>query len=72
MIDTVVLILSQDMYHISEPDKFVPSARWIGNPSPALHGICSKQNPTKKELLSRIYKPRLLFHITITRKANKK
>ena len=60
MIDTVVLLLSSDMYKITDPDKFVPSARWITNSSTsAVHGIQSKQNPTKKELLAGIYKPRL-------------
>lgn len=59
MVDTVVLILSKDMYRISEPDKFVPSARWTENPSMALRGIQSKQNPTKKELRGGVYKPRL-------------
>jgi len=60
MIDTVVLLLSQDSFQITDPDKFLPSARWITNSrSSAVHGIQSKQNPTKKELLTGIYKPRL-------------
>ncbi|GMU18829.1 MAG: hypothetical protein AMXMBFR12_00210 [Candidatus Babeliales bacterium] len=69
MIDTVVLLLSSDMYKITDPDKFVPSARWItNNRSSAVHGIQSKQNPTKKELLAGIYKPRLtLAYRTNTR-----
>lgn len=69
MIDTVVLLLSSDMYKITDPDKFVPSARWITNSrSSAVHGIQSKQNPTKKELLAGIYKPRLtLSYRTNTR-----
>ncbi len=63
MVDTIVLLLSHDMYQINDLDKFVPSARWVANPTPALYGIQSKQNPTKKELLVGIYKPRLtLFH----------
>lgn len=64
MIDTVVLLLPQHAYQITEPDKFVPSARWItGISSSAVHGIQSRQNPTKKELLAGIYKPRLtLFY----------
>ncbi len=69
MIDTVVLLLPQHAYQITEPDKFVPSARWItGISSSALHGIQSRQNPTKKELLAGIYKPRLtLFPSANTR-----
>ncbi len=69
MIDTVALILSSDMYKITDQDKFVPSARWITNTrSSAVHGIQSKQNPTKKELLAGIYKPRLtLSYRTNTR-----
>lgn len=60
MIDTVVLTLSKDMFTISEPDKFIPSARWALNVNGRfLLGIQSKQNPTKKELLQGIYKPRL-------------
>ena len=60
MIDTVVLILSNDMYDIDEPDKFVPSARWALKENPGyVFGIQSKQNPTRKELISGIYKPRL-------------
>ena len=58
------LILSQDSFQITDPDKFVPSARWITKSRPsAVHGIQSKQNPTKKELLAGIYKPRItLFY----------
>ena len=60
MIDTVVLLLNQESFQITDPDRFVPSARWITNSrSSAVHGIQSKQNPTKKELLAGIYKPRL-------------
>lgn len=60
MIDTVVLLLPQHAYQITEPDKFVPSARWItGISSSAVHGIQSRQNLAKKELLAGIYKPRL-------------
>ena len=69
MIDTVVLLLPQHAYQITDPDKFVPSARWItGISSSAVHGIQSRQNPTKKELLAGIYKPRLtLFPSANTR-----
>ena len=70
MIDTVVLLLSSDMYTITDPDRFVPSAvaKAMADTSArfspsAVHGIQSKQNPTKKELLAGIYKPRLtLFY----------
>jgi len=46
------------MYQITTPDKFTPSARWVLNKTYS-HGIQSKQNPTKKELIQGIYKPRL-------------
>ena len=60
MIDTIVLTLSQGTYHISEPDKFMPSAAWAFQPAKSSqHGMQSKQNPTKKELLKGVYKPRL-------------
>ncbi len=60
MIDTVVLFLTQDMFEIINPDKFIPSARWITtSKSSAVHGMQSRQNPTKKEMLAGIYKPRL-------------
>lgn len=70
MIDLIVLLLKQDSFQINDPNKFVPSAvakamadkaaRWItNNKSSAVYGIQSKQNPTKKELLAGIYKPRL-------------
>ncbi|CAN5117679.1 hypothetical protein BH09DEP1_BH09DEP1_6340 [soil metagenome] len=79
MIDTVVILLSSHSYIITDPDKFVPSyfakatkdgsARWItGISSSAVHGIQSRQNPTKKELLAGVYKPRLtLFPSANTR-----
>ena len=60
MIDTIVLTLSQDMYDISEPDLFSPAARWVLAESTKHYtGITSKQNPTKKDLLNGVYKPRL-------------
>lgn len=59
MIDTIVLTLTKDKYHISDPDKFTPSARWVNNAMHGLHGIQSKQNPIKDELCRGIYKPRL-------------
>lgn len=60
MIDTIVLLLTQDLFEITNPDLFTPSARWILNDKNyELRGISSKQNPTKKELAQGIYKPRL-------------
>jgi hypothetical protein len=59
MIDTIVLTLPQESFSIIDPDKFTPSAQWITNNAYTLRGIISKQNPTKKELASGIYKPRL-------------
>lgn len=70
MIDTIVLSLTPEMYQISEPDKFKPTAHWaslakaIEDRSKAkasfiLHNPISKQNVTKKELLNGIYKPHL-------------
>ncbi len=69
MIDTIVLLLTQDLFEITNPDLFTPSARWvyfakaskteINDKTYALRGISSKQNPTKKELATGYYKPRL-------------
>jgi hypothetical protein len=59
MIDTIVLLLTQDLFEIIDPDLFTPSAQWIKNNNYLLRGISSKQNPTKKELAQGIYKPRL-------------
>ncbi len=67
MIDTVILTLSKDMYTISNPDLFIPSARWVLEASSsATLGITSKQNPSKKELLCGTYKPRLSITRRIT------
>ncbi len=64
MIDTVVFTLAQDKYHISDPDKFVPSARWfLEEASRAVHGTQSRQNPTKLEMRAGIYKPRLTLFL---------
>ncbi len=69
MIDTIVLTLSKDMFYITEPDKFTPSARWL-DANTSLSGsrayITSKQNPIKTELLDGLYKPRL----TLTNRFN--
>lgn len=60
MVDTIVLTLTNDMFHITYPNKFNPSASWVLNENvKSIHRIQSKQNPTKKELRNGIYKPRL-------------
>jgi hypothetical protein len=65
MIDTIVLSLTSEMFHISEPDKFKPAAHWILQAHKnkedrfRYRSIVSKQNATKKELLKGIYKPHL-------------
>jgi hypothetical protein len=62
MIDSIVLTLTRDMYHISDPDKFTPSARWaLPTATSVSSAFQSKQIPTKKELLCGIYKPRLML-----------
>lgn len=67
MIDTVVLTLSSAEFTIVKPDNFKPSARWIfAENLKKSRGIQSKQNPTKKELLANIYKPRLTLFNRIT------
>ncbi len=58
MIDTIVLTLSKNMFEITDPAAFKPSASWILSER-FPRGIKSIQNPTKKELLRGIYKPRL-------------
>jgi hypothetical protein len=66
MIDTIVLTLPQESFTITNPDAFTPSAQWVLSNTFALHGIISKQNPTKKELAQGIYKPRLsLFRLPL-------
>ncbi|MFH1254190.1 MAG: hypothetical protein V1646_02040 [bacterium] len=59
MIDTIVLTFTSNMYRITEPDKFRPSARWIENSSLIDCDIRSKQNTTQKELSRGAYKPSL-------------
>jgi len=60
MIDTIVLLLTQDLFEIINPDAFTPSAQWaLAKTTFTLRGIISKQNPTKKELAAGCYKPRL-------------
>jgi hypothetical protein len=58
MIDTIVLILSEGTYQITQPEKFVPDARLVLGIN-ASRAMLAKQNSTKKELLRGIYKPRL-------------
>lgn len=59
MIDTIVLSLSKPAFVITDPDKFQPSARWFLTEAQSHQNRQSKQNPTKRELLLGIYKPRL-------------
>jgi len=60
MIDTIVLTLTKDLFHINDPDAFKPSAQWINAPHHKNYSnIQSKQNPTKKDLINGNYKPRL-------------
>ncbi|MDR3550587.1 MAG: hypothetical protein P4L31_04180 [Candidatus Babeliales bacterium] len=58
MIDTIVLALNKDMFQITDPEAFTPSAEWATS-TRSQRGMQSKQNPLKKELLKGIYKPRL-------------
>jgi hypothetical protein len=63
VLDTIVLLLSKDMYQIIDPNKFSPCARWATERTSFTRGMRSIQNPTRKEQLAGIYKPRLtLFH----------
>jgi hypothetical protein len=59
MIDTIILTLTPNMYQISEPHKFTPSAHWTRELQNKYSSIKSKQNATKRELLNGIYKPHL-------------
>lgn len=60
MIDTIIITLTHNLYQISDPDKFMPSAAWALQPTKSSqYGMQSKQNPTKRELLNGVYKPRL-------------
>ena len=65
MVDTIILTLTQGSFEVVNPDAFTPSAHWAtAKTTFALRGILSKQNPTKKELASGIYKPRLTLFLT--------
>jgi hypothetical protein len=65
MIDTIVLMLNQDMFQILNHDRFSPSTRnlyGLGTEYSRLGGrsnINCYQNPTKTELKEGTYKPRL-------------
>ncbi|HLB93983.1 MAG TPA: hypothetical protein VJJ81_01930 [Candidatus Babeliales bacterium] len=63
MIDTIVITLNPSQYQITNPDKFTPSASLLAVPE---QGVQVRQNPTAKELLMGIYKPKL----TLTRRLN--
>jgi hypothetical protein len=66
MLDTVVIVMSEG-YQIMNPDRFEPSLNILTQGSGYLGArgyIQCKQNPTKSELRSGIYKPRL----TITKR----
>lgn len=71
MIDTIVLRLRNDMFRISDPCKFEPSAQWANHTGQPSRGMLSKQNPTKKELLAGIYKPRLTLYPHIALDGNR-
>ncbi len=67
MIDTIVLTLNQNMFRITEHDRFEPSTKGLYNSSYSFGGrgyLTCKQNPTPNELRNGIYKPRL----TITKR----
>jgi len=69
MIDTIVLTLNQNIFKITDHDKFEPSTRGLYNNSYGLGSrgyLTCKQNPTSNELKNGIYKPRL----TVTRRLN--
>jgi hypothetical protein len=75
MIDTIVLSLTPEIYQISGPDKFKPSASWIlanQNKEARLRycSIISKQNATKKELLKGYTNCISLWHAAETFKAS--
>lgn len=72
MIDTIVLILKQNMFTITDHTKFSPSTEGLYNPSGYYRlggrsNMVCKQNPTPTELKNGIYKPRL----TVTKRMNK-
>src|ERR1700721_2753769 len=68
MVDTIVLLLTKDMYHISNPDKFAPNAQLVL--ATIQRSMQAKQNPTKGELAAGIYKPRLTLANRISFNSN--
>lgn len=72
MIDTIVLILKQNMFTIINHDYFSPSTEGLFNQANYYRlggrsNMVCKQNPTPSELKAGIYKPRL----TVTKRINK-
>ena len=72
MIDTIVLMLKQNMFTIFEHQKFSPSTEGLYNASNYFRlggrsNMTCVQNPTSSELKNGIYKPRL----TVTKRINK-
>lgn len=62
MIDTIVLVLKQGMFTITDHDRFEPSTKGLYDGSYGFGGrgyLTCKQNPTPAELKHGIYKPRL-------------
>lgn len=59
MIDTIALTLTSNLFKITQPEKFKPSAAWILADQSRASSTQSKQNPSKKELTQGVYKPRL-------------
>lgn len=48
MIDAIVITLTKDMFEITDPEAFTPSAAWA-NSNRSQQGLISKQNPTKRK-----------------------
>lgn len=72
MIDTIVLMLKENMFTIFEHHKFSPSTEGLYNPTNYFRlggrsNMTCVQNPTSSELKNGIYKPRL----TVTKRINK-
>lgn len=72
MIDTIVLVLKQNMFNITNHDYFSPSTEGLFNSSGYYRmggrsNMVCKQNPTASELKAGNYKPRL----TVTKRMNR-
>ena len=71
MIDTIVLTIPKSKYIILDHNRFEPSTKGLFEPPyyslGARSNFSCKQNPTKKDYQSKIYKPRL----TITKRIRK-